>query len=604
VIDAMQITGFVPLASHGFALPVYRSAHALGNAFYVAVPSIEGDHRAAIMDFEVYDDVVPTSIVGGLTARIGDPWIDVFLREGQPYMGTPRTIYDALTSEIGAGSELHPLSFLDLALAAGESDLAHLTELALNLLRRRAGIDRAHQLFVEAVARPGILLEIYRLIGDREVEQTLPAVLREFHVALMPRKHLVVTFAGGFGPWLASGFTSADVEVAIRRLCNALGLSVDVHGLTETEVEDDTRYVDERPVERQAPTTGSTAFVRSRLFGLAREIAIDLGTDNTRIYAAGRGVILEEPSIVAIDNRKTKNNILAVGTEAKTMISKTPMHIDVIRPLLDGALIDADIGGAMIKHFVDQVVARRWNVRPLDVIVCAPAGSTSVERRAIKLAANAARVSRVYFMEAPLAAAIGADLPVLEPVGSMVVNIGGGTTEIGVVALRALAYTTSVRVGGHKMDRDICTYFLRHHNLAIGELTAENIKKKFGTALPSPADEMTMIPLRGHDTLNRVPKEITVSKAEIGRALQDTVATIIEGVRIALENTAPELAADIMDEGIVLTGGGALLDGMKERIKQETGLPVYIAQDPLTSVARGIGRVLEDPVYRSVLSLF
>lgn len=340
----------------------------------------------------------------------------------------------------------------------------------------------------------------------------------------------------------------------------------------------------------------------SRFFKfMSHDMAIDLGTANTVVYLRGRGIVLNEPSVVAIETVNGVRKVKAVGDDAKLMMGKTPGSIEAIRPLRDGVIADIDVAEQMIKHFIHKVHGQRRFPRWPEIVICVPSGSTSVERRAIRDAASNAGASQVWLIEEPMAAAIGADMPVTEPIGSMVVDIGGGTTEVAVLSLRGLAYTTSVRVGGDKMDEAIASYVRRNHNLLIGEATAERIKKEVGTAKP-PVDGIgKTIQIKGRDLVNGVPKEIEINQGQIAEALSEPVGTIIEGVRIALENTAPELAADIVDQGIVITGGGALLEGIDEVLRDETGLPVTIADDPLTCVALGTGRALEDPVYRGVL---
>ena len=334
----------------------------------------------------------------------------------------------------------------------------------------------------------------------------------------------------------------------------------------------------------------------------SHDMAIDLGTANTVVYVRDRGVVLNEPSVVAIETIKGEKRVRAVGDDAKMMMGKTPDSIQAIRPLRDGVIADIDVAEQMIKHFIHKVhggKSKPW--RFPEIVICVPSGSTSVERRAIRDAASNAGASQVWLIEEPMAAAIGAGMPVTEPIGSMVVDIGGGTTEVAVLSLRGLAYTTSVRVGGDKMDESIVSFIRRNHNLLIGEATAERIKKEVGTAR-APADgEGRIIHVKGRDLVNGVPKEIPISQGQIAEALSEPVGSIVEGVRMALENTAPELAADIVDQGIVLTGGGALLHGLDEIIREETGLPVIVAEDPLTCVALGTGRALEDPAFRGVL---
>ena len=330
-------------------------------------------------------------------------------------------------------------------------------------------------------------------------------------------------------------------------------------------------------------------------------MAIDLGTANTLVYVEGRGIVLNEPSVVAIETMNGIKKVKAVGDDAKMMMGKTPDTIEAIRPLRDGVIADIEVAEQMIKYFIKKVHSKRNILKYPEIVICVPSGSTSVERRAIRDAASNAGASQVYLILEPMAAAIGAGMPVTEPVGSMVVDIGGGTTEVAVLSLRGLAYTTSVRVGGDKMDEAIVSYVRRHHNLLIGESTAERIKKSYATAIVPEDGEGAKIHIRGRDLVNGVPKEITINQANIAEALSEPIGAIVEAVRIALENTAPELAADIVDQGIVLTGGGALIAGLDEYLREETGLPVTVAEDPLSCVALGTGRALEEAVYRGVL---
>jgi rod shape-determining protein MreB and related proteins len=341
-------------------------------------------------------------------------------------------------------------------------------------------------------------------------------------------------------------------------------------------------------------------FSRFLKFG-SPNMAIDLGTANTLVYVQDRGIVLNEPSVVAIETLNGVKKVKAVGDDAKLMMGKTPDTIEAIRPLRDGVIADIEVAEAMIKHFIQKVNGRKSLLRYPEIVICVPSGSTSVERRAIRDAASNAGASQVFLMVEPMAAAIGAGMPVTEPIGSMVVDIGGGTTEVAVLSLRGLAYTTSVRIGGDKMDEAIVSYVRRHHNLLIGESTAERIKKEYGTAMVPVDGYGASIPVKGRDLVNGVPREITITQANVAEALSEPIGAIIEGVRIALENTAPELAADIVDQGIVLTGGGALIPRLDEYLREETGLPVSVAEDPLTCVALGTGRAMEDPIYRGVL---
>ncbi len=328
-------------------------------------------------------------------------------------------------------------------------------------------------------------------------------------------------------------------------------------------------------------------------------MAIDLGTANTLVYVKGRGIVLNEPSVVAMKSTSGRRQVLAVGNEAKMMLGRTPGNIEAIRPLRDGVIADFEIAQHMIRHFIKKVHNRSF-ASP-QVVICVPSGSTAVERRAIREAAEEAGASKVYLIEEPMAAAIGAGLPVTEPQGSMVVDIGGGTTEVAVLSLGGIVFATSVRVGGDKMDEAIIAYIRRNHNLLIGESTAERIKKEIGTAM-EPQDGVGLsLEIKGRDLMNGVPKEITINQLQIAEALAEPVGSIIEGVKVALEQTAPELAADIVDQGIVLTGGGALLADLEKVLREATGLPVSVADEPLTCVALGTGRSLEEEVLKHVL---
>ena len=340
----------------------------------------------------------------------------------------------------------------------------------------------------------------------------------------------------------------------------------------------------------------------SRLFSfLSQDMAIDLGTANTLVYVRGRGIVLNEPSVVAIETVNGRKQVKAVGNDAKLMMGRTPGNVEAIRPLRDGVIADIDVAEQMINYFIRKVHSRKFGSFP-EIVICVPSGSTKVERRAIRDAANNAGASQVYLIEEPMAAAIGAGMPVTEPIGSMVVDIGGGTTEVAVLSLKGLAYTTSVRVGGDKMDEAIVSYIRRNHNLLIGEATAERVKTEIGTAKPPTDGVGRTLEIKGRDLMNGVPKEITINQAQVAEALSEPVSQIVVGLRDALENTAPELAAYIVDLVMVLTGGGALLGNLDAVLREATGLPVTVADDPLTCVALGTGRALEDPVYRGVLS--
>ena len=327
---------------------------------------------------------------------------------------------------------------------------------------------------------------------------------------------------------------------------------------------------------------------------LSSDMAIDLGTANTLVYVKGRGIVLNEPSVVAISNDdRGRKRILAVGDEAKLMLGRTPGSIQAIRPLRDGVIADFHVAEEMIKHFIRKVHNRRSFSAP-EVIICVPSGSTAVERKAIRESALQAGSRRVHLIEEPMAAAIGAGLPVTEPTGSMVVDIGGGTTEVAVLSLGGIVYARSVRVGGDKMDEAVISYIRKYHNLLVGEASAERIKKKIGSACAPDEGDGETVEIKGRDLMNGVPKEVLITTKQIAEALAEPVQQIIDSVKSALEHTAPELAADIVDKGVVLTGGGGLLSNLDRVLREATELPVTTADNALSCVVLGTGRCLEN----------
>ena len=320
------------------------------------------------------------------------------------------------------------------------------------------------------------------------------------------------------------------------------------------------------------------------------DVAIDLGTANTLVYVKGKGVVCSEPSVVAINN--DTNEILAVGSEAKSMLGRTPAKIVAIRPMKDGVIANFDVTEKMLRYFIMKVHSRRPLVRPR-MVICIPSGVTQVEKRAVRESAILAGAREVYVVEEPMAAAIGAGLPIHEPTGNMVIDIGGGTTEVAVISLYGVVYANSVRVGGDEMDESIVNYIKRKYGLLIGTSTGEQVKMRIGTAYP--LDEEVTMEIKGRDMVTGIPKTRVITDAEVREALEESVTKIVEAVKIALEKTPPELAADIVDRGIVLTGGDALLKNLDTRHTTETGLPIIVSDDPLTAVAIGSGKVLENP---------
>ena len=350
--------------------------------------------------------------------------------------------------------------------------------------------------------------------------------------------------------------------------------------------------------------TETRAMVLGRLFGTgSRGIAIDLGTANTLVYVQGAGILFNEPSVVAMEWADGKRRVRAVGSDAKLMMGKTPDNIRTIRPLRNGVIADLEVAEQMIKHFIHKAQGGRTRfLGGPDIVMCVPSGATPVERRALRDAATNAGARSVSLIDEPMAAAIGAGLPVKDPIGSMVVDIGGGTTEVGVISLQGLAYSRSEHVGGDRIDEAIAAYVRRKYNMLIGEATSERIKIEIGIARKPDDGKGATARMSGRDVARGVPAEIVLNQGEMAEAIAEPVARIMHVVRMALENTQPEIAADVIDEGICMTGGGSLLRDIAIVMADETGLPVRIAQDPLSCVALGAGQTLEDATYRGAVN--
>nr|BFE29257.1 rod shape-determining protein [Actinomadura rugatobispora] len=335
---------------------------------------------------------------------------------------------------------------------------------------------------------------------------------------------------------------------------------------------------------------GLPFFMGNKLSFLGRDMAVDLGTANTLVYVRGRGIVLNEPSVVAINTNTGK--IVAVGIEAKRMIGRTPGNIVAVRPLKDGVIADFDVTERMLRYFIQKVHKRRHFAKPR-IVVAVPSGITGVEQRAVKEAGYQAGARRVYIIEEPMAAAIGAGLPVYEPTGNMVVDIGGGTTEVAIISLGGIVTSQSVRVGGDELDQAVISFSKKEYSLMLGERTAEEIKMAIGSAFPT-KDEEPHAEIRGRDLVSGLPKTVVISAEEVRRAIEEPVNAIVDAVKTTLDKCPPELSGDIMDRGIALTGGGALLKNLDERLREETGMPIHLVDNPLDSVVLGTGKCVED----------
>jgi len=350
---------------------------------------------------------------------------------------------------------------------------------------------------------------------------------------------------------------------------------------------------------RWKPLSLASKGINKFLGMFSNDMGIDLGTANTLVFVKGEGIVLCEPSVVAID--RSTNEVLAVGTEAKRMLGRTPGNIMAIRPMKDGVIADFEITEAMLRYFIKKVHPRRVLVRPR-MVIAIPSGITAVEKRAVRDSAERAGAREVFLVEEPLASAIGVGLAIEEPAGNMIIDIGGGTTEMAVISLAGMVFSKSIRIGGDELDNAIVQHLKKTYNLMIGERTAEEIKIKVGSAFPLEPEELT-IQVKGRDLVAGLPKVITITSQEIREALSEPIAAIVEAARITLERTPPELSADLIERGIIIAGGGALLRGIDKLLAQETGLPVHVAEDPLTAVAQGTGKILSEIKYLKRISL-
>ncbi len=577
----------------GLALPLFRSSNFLSNAIYLGETEVSGDLNSCVFDFDVTTLECHAYLENPIEIGSGDKWRSVFITDNSTFVGTPHEIFAQSEDEHADIRKLAPLSFLDLAVAVSSENCPTYYSEVRQLIESRFSSDDVQDAISETVLRKYVSIAIARCLRDSGAPVDLPSDLRNFEIVHETRKRLKVLFS-------ADALLILDNEKReafgrdVRETFSLLGLQVDL----ATEKFSDTIEPQE---DNEGSATGAVGTRRSRRFGLVHEFAIDLGTTNTRIFSNSRGLILTQPSAVALRQEPGFFKIVAIGDEALAMEGRTPENINVVYPIREGVIADLDVASAMVKHFIALTGERPNLIRPLDVVLCVPAGSTPAERKAIAKAIKAAGAARVSIVLQPLMAALGAGSPVIDPVGTMVATIGGGATEVAIVALNGVAYSTSVRTGGDRMTDEVISYVRRYHNLHIGRATAERIKREYGVASPDFAVKNLKFRLRGRDLVQGVPAEVEMSQESLAEAFEDVVKSIVEAIRITLEGTAPELAADVVDQGIVLTGGGARLGSLDRLIEQETGLPVYLPDEPETCVAKGIGIAMSDPAFYSTL---
>jgi rod shape-determining protein MreB and related proteins len=594
-----RLAGYIPLCDHGFALPAYLGG---GNRPSIAVAEIEGDHGAPIARFERWESGI-VDLHTDITVSVHDPWQDVFLWKDRVFCGKPAHIYEVSRPVHAELQQARPLAFLDLALAAGADVAPHAADHAASFLIDRFGPNRGSDCFQAIVLRPGVLLELHRAMRVQRLE--LPTFARYFKLRQAGKREFTIELAKGTGALLSTEALQRLTE-GIERFGRTIGASLQTVVMEDPQRSSQSQdSVDVGEPVGTAHAGAAQPVARSPWPGSGPQFAIDIGTQNTRIIELSKGIVLTEPSVIAIEMVNGVRMLRAAG-EAALDIAKKDLGVELVWTMRDGVITDFDTAEVMLRHFMEKTVKRRFYQLKPQVIVTVPLGSTAVERRALRDAVVDAGAGRVFLIEEPLAAAIGAGMPVERPIGSLVVDIGSGRTEVAVVSISGIAFSTAVRVGGDRMDEAISSYLQRHYGVLIDYMTAERIKKQVGSAkLPEsaeggPSEGMT-VKIRGRDLSTDAPKEIDIAQREIVEALAECVNTIVEGVRIALEHTAPELSADIADRGIVLTGGGALLPGLDIVLRETTGLEVTIAEDPLTCVARGLERVMEDPTFRSIL---
>ena len=595
----MLLAGYLPLAEHGFAIPAYRSHRPNANGWYVAIPTIDGDRGSPISDFDILEYDIDKFVEPPVETSRGDLWLDVFLWEKKAFVGTAKQILAQLKPLRKELERDAPLSLLDLVLAAGNAGAVTLARRARSFLVEQFGSEDGHNSFQETVVRPGVVLAFSRLfhrLGKSEQDFDLAEGLE---IAALNGKYEIELSEEAMKIAADDDTFHGEVDRFARRL----GLDLQFAGSqgqsrAALAMEEDSAIAgDESSAEQTLPPA------REYKRGPIRQIAIETGAD-ILISTPGKGLILNEPALVIYDQIKGKRQVLAVGYDARQRMNDRNLvtSSEAVRPWSEGDIVDDDAATDLLRALLEKVAGRSWfGSRRLHSAVIVAAGSTKVQRRLIREILSSAGAKRVSLIECPLAAAIGANMNISEPVGRMIIHVGSGATEVAVIALAGIAYSAMVRAGTEQLDRAIVGWLRSDRRLMIGEATAERIRQEVGVAQP-PADGIGYtVHVKGRDQINGVPKEVSINQGDIAVAVADVVGAIIECVRMALENVAPELSADIVEQGVVLTGIGANLSGLDVAIAYDTGLAVVVAEEFETCAIIGAARALETLALSAVL---
>lgn len=587
----MLLAGYLPLAPHGFAVPAYQTAEKGANAWYAALSEIDGDHRSNIAGFEIIEEPVTCLLSSQIEVMPGDAWRDVFLWQDRVEAGTPLEIFEALGEIHGELREQAPLSFLDLALAAGASAAAEAGPAALNFLSQKLGPSSGADNFQEVVLRSGIVLALRRSLARRypAIPQSIVDEV-ELDFRIVAGAQFDITLSTGRIGLLGPVESYALFAESATEFGAAVGIAI-------TPANDLDREIEQDPDAADGELTPERSFSKpGRTLARVHDFALDLGSSNIRIYAKGYGVALSEPAVVAVGDGPPGKAYRAYG-EAAIALAANDSTLRLVEPVREGAIVDQEAASALVRHMLDKVAGTRRFLRTINVLACMPGGSTQLERRTMRQTVESGGVRVVRFIDSALAAGIGSDLPVLEPIGSMVVDLGGGKTQAAVLALRSVAYSVVARAGGSQMDAEIASYLRRTRNVQISERAAGELKLALARGERPANGEGRTMTVRGRHPFAGYRHEAEVSEADMAEAIAPIIGSIIETVRTTLERIVPELVGDVVDNGIMVTGGGVLLNDMAQILRDETGLPIAVAEQPLLTIINGAGIALEDPAF-------